>query len=450
MQLNTWDQDAGAAQVAWNLFVTYRARGHASWLAAGHKRSGDPDVLPLLPAGATSQRSASRQALSGRLARLQRRFPPIGYLRYWLGSLAGGRSSFEQALGRENFDFPRSRRVLQMASEAPDVLHGHNLHGGYFDLRRLPDLSRQVPLVLTLHDAWLLSGHCAHSFECARWQTGCGACPDLTIYPAVPRDATAYNWRRKAGIYRRSRLFVATPCRWLMEKVEGSMLAEGCVERRVIPNGVDLAVFRPGDRAQARQALDLPQDARILVFAARSLRASIWKDFATMRAAVARVAAAAEGQKLIFLALGEEAPAESIGTAELRFAGWQNSPAAVVRYYQAADLYLHAARADTFPNTVLEALACGIPAVATAVGGIPEQIVDGVTGRLVPVGDAETMARRVTQLLEDDEARLNMGAAAAADARRRFDLEDQATAYLDWYAAILERAGRGNARQGRP
>ena len=61
-------------------------------------------------------------------------------------------------------------------------------------------------------------------------------------------------------------------------------------------------------------------------------------------------------------------------------------------YYQAADIYIHAAKADTFPNVVLEALACGLPVVATAVGGIPEQIDHERTGFLVPPGDAAGMA----------------------------------------------------------
>jgi glycosyltransferase involved in cell wall biosynthesis len=77
---------------------------------------------------------------------------------------------------------------------------------------------------------------------------------------------------------------------------------------------------------------------------------------------------------LVFVALGEDAPAERIGAAEIRFVPYQKDPAVVARYYQAADIYIHSARADTFPNTVLEALACGTPVVATAVGGIPEQV----------------------------------------------------------------------------
>src|SRR5262249_35811923 len=150
--------------------------------------------------------------------------------------------------GIEDFRYPGSRRLLQLTPQQPDLVHGHNLHGGYFDLRILPELSAQVPVVLTLHDAWLLSGHCSHSFDCERWKTGCGRCPDLTIYPAIRRDATASNGRRKRTIYQRSRLHVAAPCQWLMDKVNESILALGAVETRIIPNGVDRTTFHPAER----------------------------------------------------------------------------------------------------------------------------------------------------------------------------------------------------------
>ena len=55
---------------------------------------------------------------------------------------------------------------------AADVLHLHNLHGGYFDLRHLPRLSPRLPVVVTLHDTWLTSGHCAYTLECERWRDG--------------------------------------------------------------------------------------------------------------------------------------------------------------------------------------------------------------------------------------------------------------------------------------
>src|SRR3546814_3518586 len=74
------------------------------------------------------------------------------------------------------------------------------------------------------------------------------------------------------------------------------------------------------------------------------------------------------------LALGDSGPDEKVGNTELRFVPYQSEEAVVASFYHAADIYLHAAHADNFPTTLLEAAACGLPVVATAVGGIPEQV----------------------------------------------------------------------------
>src|SRR5439155_11858967 len=105
------------------------------------------------------------------------------------------------------------------------------------------------------------------------------------IDPAIRRDATAYNWRRKHEIFKNSRLYVATPSQWLMRKVEQSMLATGVVEARVIANGVELAVFNPSDQQEARAALGIPNEALVILFAATAIRRNIWKDYETVREA---------------------------------------------------------------------------------------------------------------------------------------------------------------------
>lgn len=158
-----------------------------------------------------------------------------------------------------------------------------------------------------------------------------------------------------------------------------------------------------------------------------------------MRAAVALLAERLRGTVVLFIALGEDAPLEQIGQAEVCFVPYQRDPESVASYYQAADVYVHAARADTFPNTVLEALACGTPVVATSVGGIPEQVEEGVTGFLTPPGDAGAMATRTEQLLSDDALHQRFAAAAGESARRRFDLDRQANDYLEWYQELVVR-----------
>jgi glycosyltransferase involved in cell wall biosynthesis len=431
LQVNTEDISGGAALVAWNLFQSYRARGHQSWLAVAHKYSNDPDVLPFADNPSTPVSGAGWKAWLTQRAVL----------------LAHPGKLLDGYCGFEDFRFPKTWTLLQQTPQQPDIVHCHNLHGGYFDLRTLPWLSRQLPLMLTLHDAWMLSGHCAHSVSCERWKTGCGRCPDLTLYPAIQRDATAYNWRRKQRMYAKSKIYIATPSQWLMHKVEQSMLAPAVAEARVIPNGVDMAVFHPGDKQSDRVWLGIPPTAKVLLFTAKAVRQNLWKDYATLRTAVEIIAERLEGQKLLFIALGEDAPPERIGRAEVCFVPYQSEPEVVARYYRAADAYIHAARADTFPNTVLEALACGTPVVATMVGGIPEQIEDRRTGFLVPAGDAQALAARVLNILTDAACLQALGEQAATVAQQRFNSSRQTDAYLAWYNELvhqqpLERLGR--------
>jgi glycosyltransferase involved in cell wall biosynthesis len=158
-----------------------------------------------------------------------------------------------------------------------------------------------------------------------------------------------------------------------------------------------------------------------------------WKDFRTLREAVALLAEHPGLQNLLLIVLGMDAPPEQAGQARIRFIPFQDEAKMVARYYQAADLYVHAALVDTFPLGVLEAMACGTPVVATSVGGIPEQVEEGRTGILVRAGDPDGMAAGIAQLLLDSGVREGMGKMAAESARRRFDLGRHVDAYLDWY-----------------
>ena len=440
LQVTAVEMTGGASRVAWSLHRAYGKRGLRSWMAVGRRETDDPSVFQI-------PNEQARRPWTRSLLRIRRKVEPksADVRGAWLLSqilrlTAEPIRAWDLWQGVEDFRYPASWKVLELPPVTPDIVHCHNLHSNYFDLRALPWLSHAVPVVLTLHDAWLLGGHCAHSFDCEKWKTGCGRCPDLSIYPRIWRDATAYNWRRKKDIYSCSRLYIATPSRWLMDKVQQSMLMQAALQCRVIANGVDLEVFRPGDQLGARRNLGLPLDAQILVFVSQTVRRSQWRDYGLLEETVRRLAREApEGQPMIVICWGDVGEPRRFGRAEIRFLPFEDKGAEISSYFQAADICLHPAKIDTFPTVILEALACGTPVVATAVGGIPEQVDDGVTGFLVPSGDAEAMAARVHQLLADSELRQKIGVQAVESARSRFSLDQQVDSYLSWYEEILHR-----------
>lgn len=407
LHINTADRPGGAELFACNMARALRGLGHEAWLAAGEKVSDEANVFSLREAETAAERL--KRSISRRLS-----IPR----------------------GLENFDVGTTRRIAALAPAAPDILHAHNLHGarGFFDLRALPALSAERPFFLTLHDSWLLTGHCAHSFDCDRWQTGCGRCPDLAIYPAIRRDATAENWKLKREVFAGSRLNIGVPCRWMLARVEESILAAGAIETRVIPHGIDLNVFNPGEKLAARKALGISNGAPMVLILASALTDNVFKDAKSLRAALARLG---NGAQIVAVG-GKERREENVEGARVRIEGPVPNEQ-MPEYFRAADVYVHSARADTFPTVILEAQACGCPVVATAVGGIPEQIIDGQNGFLAR---PEELADKTRELLLSEALRQKFSAAAAEHARGSYSFDRTVRSYLAWYEEMLREPRR--------
>jgi len=442
LQVSPLDLGGGAAQIAWNLCQAYRQLGMDSWMAVGKKRSQDPQVFEIAKVQAVGWWAKVCDGLANSLTPLAEKVRGILRLQAFLRRLTAGKDYLANLRGQEDFYFPGSWDLLQQAPYSPnhaaDLVHLHNLHGGYFDPRALEGLCSEVPVMLTLHDAWLLSGNCAHSLGCERWKAGCGSCPDISIYPGLKVDSTHLNWQRKKAIFERSRLYVATPCQWLLDQVKQSIIAPALIEGKVIPNGVDTTIFHPGDQAKARQALGLPKDMPILLFVANGIKNNPFKDYQTLSKAAALLGERAKSP-IHLVALGDErkeGAREQLGQVTIHCVPRVSYPHIVAQYYQAADLYLHAAKAETFPNTILEAMACGLPVIASNVGGIPEQVVDGATGFLVPPGNPDLIVSAVQHLFDNPNTAQAFSRAATERVNQLFTQEQMVSRYVDWYREI--------------
>jgi len=410
LQLSAHDYKGGASRIAWYLHNDYRKKGFDAYLVVGQKSQVDKSIIEI------NQRKYQQPLLYWRAL-------------HWLNV----------KLGIENFNYPATIHIPKMIPDPPDIIHAHNLHSKYFDLSSLPYISNLYPTVITMHDSWLLSGHCAYFVECDRWKTGCGKCPDLNRTPAVLRDATSFNWKRKRKIYKKASLNIVTPSRWLMDQVKASILSPSVHKSMVINNGIDLSIFKPVDKLVARNNLSIPQNVFVLLYVVSSnLKSNSYKDYETIERALKRLQSLLpEHSNVLFLGLGEGGETEHLGNLEKRFVPFQNNPEDVAKYYQVADIYIHAANADNFPNVILEALACGTPVIASNVGGISEQIIDGVTGWLVPAHNPEAMAQKVLKLIENNVQRESMSKAAVIDSTKRFSLEKMVNNYLEFYSEIL-------------
>lgn len=375
LQVSSADIAGGAERVAMQLHESLPASGHSTTLVVGHRHLEAPGVLELPSEGGVAQ---------------------IGRVAEKVARLAG----------RQDVFHPSSHHLERLLPEGWDVAILHNLHGRYFDVAAVRRLRAVAPVILVLHDQWLLTGHCAHPLECERWQTGCGSCPDLTLYPSVRRDGTAANHRRKRRHLHDLDVNVVSPGRWVLENVARSPIL-GHAPQHHIPNMVDLDVFTPGDRAAAAASLGLPADRPIVLFPARFAMTSPYKDAATVLGAIDRLEGSAH-----LVTFGDVA--EKIGEHTTVLAP-VTDPAVMADHFRAAAVIVQASKAEVFGLTVIEAAACARPVVVTGVGGLREIVEHEVTGLIVPPNDVTAMTAAIRGLLADPQRAAAIGARARSE-----------------------------------
>ena len=119
------------------------------------------------------------------------------------------------------------------------------------------------------------------------------------------------------------------------------------------------------------------------------------------------------------------------------YGGYVRETKVMADFYRAADVFIHAAQADNFPCTVLEAQACGTPVIATDVGGVAEQIIPGQTGFLVERGNAAGMTAKVLEFSRTQD-RANWNRLAAQHVQHNFDLRNQVAACLQLMNTLIK------------
>jgi glycosyltransferase involved in cell wall biosynthesis len=211
----------------------------------------------------------------------------------------------------------------------------------------------------------------------------------------------------------------------------------------VVPTGIDLAHFRPGDRGTARRALGLPDGDPVLLYVGRLDRE---KSVDGVLRAFDLVASTMPRARLVLVGHGKEAErlrrlADSLAAAgRVTFLGVRAHDALPV-CYQAADLFLFASETETQGLVLAEAAACGLPAVAVDASGCDEVVRDGETG-LLTKRDPTALAEAAIGLLLDGQRRAGMAVRARDVAEREFDVRLQIDRTLDVYADAAERARR--------
>jgi glycosyltransferase involved in cell wall biosynthesis len=320
------------------------------------------------------------------------------------------------------------------AYQAAEILNFHGIHSSFISYLALPSLTEKKPSIFTLHDMWCLTGHCAISYDCDLWKSGCGHCPYPDAYPPVMRDATRVDWKLKEWVYNRSNLVIVTPSTWLTKQAKQSMLKRFPIYH--IPEGVDMETYKPQDSNSFRSLLNIPKGKKILMFAAVDLN-QFSKGGDLLLDALGSLPGSLK-KELVLLLLGNQG--ESIGEASgIRSInlGYVSDDHLKVTAYSAADLFILPTRAEAFGLVALESMACGTPVVSFRVGGVTDLVRPGVSGYLADPENANDLRDGIVQLIDDECLRNNMGHMSREIAQKEFSSELETKKYIDLYNRLL-------------
>ena len=318
-----------------------------------------------------------------------------------------------------------------------DVIHLHWVNQGMLslkDIRRI--LATGKPVVWTMHDIWPATAICHYTRGCQQFHTVCGRCPLLP--GGSPKGLANKVWEHKEKMLDGHHISYVACSQWLADEARKSALLRGQVITN-IPNTIDTHLFRPQDKRKAKEALGLPADKRVILFVSQRVtdpRKGMSYFVEAIRLLDERYPDRCEDTVIAILG----GHAEDV-TAQLALPGqplgYVSQPQRIVQVYNAADVFVLPSLEDNLPNTLMEAMACGVPCVGFQTGGIPEMIDHLQNGYVAQFRQAEDLARGIHYVLAEVNYK-ELSANCVQKVARCYSQQSVAKRYLDVYEAACQ------------
>ncbi len=283
-----------------------------------------------------------------------------------------------------------------------DVVHLHWVNQGMLSLGNLKKIfDSGKPVVWTMHDMWPATGICHYADGCSLYEEECHHCPQL-YGGGSRRDLSCRVFRKKRTLYRNRRITFVACSRWLegMARKSGLLTGQTIV---CIPNPINTNLFRPRNRQEARSRCLLPQDKKLMLFGSVKItdkRKGI--DYLVESCRLLAESHPELCEQLGVVAFGNQSQQlEKMFPFKVYPLDFVRDEHRLADIYNAVDIYVTPSLQDNLPNTIMEAMASGIPCVGFNVGGIPEMIDHLHNGYVAHYKSAEDFANGIWWTLTD-------------------------------------------------
>ena len=330
---------------------------------------------------------------------------------------------FEIDIANTGSDITRLREFQEA-----DIIHLHWINQGMLSLGGIRKILQSgKPVIWTMHDIWPATAICHLTLDCRAFTSECRNCR-LLPGGGSSHDLAASVWRKKQQMVADENIYYVACSRWLESEAKKSALLKG-QKITSIPNPIDTHIYKKGNKQEARQRLGLPLDRKLILFASQR----VTNENKGMGYLIEACRQLADIPQLGLMILGGHAE-EVVPQLPLEAwpLGYVNDEQRVVDAYNAADVFVLPSLSENLPNTIMEAMACGVPCVGFKVGGIPEEIDHRRNGYVAEYRQAEDLARGIRWILtEADYDQLSRD--AVHKVVQSYSQQSVAMKYLDVY-----------------
>lgn len=330
--------------------------------------------------------------------------------------------------------FGRLLRRTRAYAEA-DIIHYHLLHNGVMSFADLPDMTNEKASVLTVHDPWLVTGHCVHPMECNQWKTGCIDCPDLSRPFAMAEDRTHLMWRIKQRFIESSDIDLIVASKWMEDLVKNSPITRTKRCHR-IPFGIDLSLFSVRqDTQKLRAKWNINPHHFVVMFRQDP------SPFKGMQYIIEALKALPKAKQVTVLTVGATGLLQELKNVcgQIIELSWITDPAKIAELYSCCDVFLMPSTAEAFGLMAIETLASSKPIIVFEGTSLPEVVHAPDIGIAVPLKDSAALARSIEHLmLHPDEAR-KRGEMGRELAEREYQFKDYVNRHIDLYQELHGR-----------
>ena len=308
-----------------------------------------------------------------------------------------------------------------------DVIHLHWINQGMLSLKCIQKILQSgKPVVWTMHDIWPATALCHVTLGCERFTTQCEHCR-LLPSGGSSNDFSTIVWQRKQQMLANGSIYFVACSRWLESEAKRSALLKG-QKITSIPNPIDTRVYKRGNKEEARKRLGLPLDKKLILFASqRVTNANKGMDYLIEACQQLQLADAA-----VVILGGHAEEVVSQLSLEAYPLGYVNEEQRIVDVYQAVDVFVLPSLSENLPNTIMEAMACGVPCVGFKIGGIPEEIDHRHNGYVAEYRNAADLAQGIRWILSEADYD-NLSQSAVQKVMQNYSQQSVALKYLDVY-----------------